>query len=312
VKVLFAGTPLFALPTLDAIARSDRHTLVGVLTQPDRPRARGRKIRPSPVKERAALLGLPLFQPEKPSSAGAVDELRPLSPDVVAVVAFGRILRKRFLALPVWGCVNLHASLLPAYRGASPIERAILAGEEETGVTTMMIDEGLDTGDILLQERTRVGEEETAGELAARLAEIGADLFLRTLDRIEDGSCPRVPQDASRATYAPPVEKEDARIDWSARPIEIVRLVRAMNPKPVAFTETSRGRMRVFRAKEREGVGRPGTVLAASPKEGLIVAASEGAVRLERVQLSGRAEMDDTALLSGAAFPAGAPLSGEG
>ncbi len=309
MKVLFAGTPLFALPSLDAIARSDRHRLVGVLTQPDRPRARGRKVRPSPVKERAIELGLPVFQREKPSSAESVEELRPLAPDVAAVVAFGRILKKRFLDLPPAGCVNVHASLLPAYRGASPIERVVLSGEDETGVTTMMIDEGLDTGDILLQERTRVAEEETAGELAERLAAMGAALLVRTLDRIEQGDCPRTPQDDSRATYAPPVEKEEARIDWKAGRDAIVRLVRAMNPKPVAFTETSHGRMRVYRAVQWTGTGDPGTVLAADPKEGLVVAAGDGALRLEWVQLPGRSPMEDKALVSGTTFLPGDPLA---
>jgi len=309
VKVLFAGTPVFALPSLDRIAGSSRHTLVGVLTRPDRPRARGRRLLPSPVKERGLALGLPILQPARPSAPETLEGIARLGPDVVAVVAFGRILKPAFLRLPRFGCVNLHASLLPLYRGAAPIERALLDGRTETGVTTMQIAEGLDTGDILLSLPLPIGPEETAGELAARLAEAGADLLLETLDRIERGECPRRPQEHEKATYASPVRKEDARIDWSRDAGSIQNLVRAMNPKPIAETESAHGMLRVYRVLRAPGAGPPGTVLAADPKSGLVVAAGEGAVRLAEVQLPGRKRMEDRALLSGVRFAAGRSLA---
>ena len=310
MRVLFAGTPDFAIPSLDAIAASKRHLPVGALTMPDRPRGRGRKPEAPPVKRRAGELGLPVLQPARPSSEESLEAIRALAPEAVAVVAYGRILKAPFLALPRHGCVNVHASLLPAYRGAAPIERAILEGEEETGVTTMMIDEGLDTGDMLLRESVAIGEGESAGELAGRLAPIGGRLLVETLDRLERGDCPREPQDDARATHAPPLRKEEARVDWTAPAARIVRLVRAMNPRPVAFTETPRGAMRLWRAAPAEGEGAPGTVLAADPRAGLIVAAGEGAVRVEEAQLPGKKRLAARALLAGVSFPVGAPLAG--
>ncbi|MBN1824740.1 MAG: methionyl-tRNA formyltransferase [Candidatus Eisenbacteria bacterium] len=311
MRILFAGTPAFALPSLDAIAGASRHRLVGVLTRPDRPRGRGRKQEPPPVKARAEELGLPVLQPARPSSEESLRSIRELAPEAVAVVAFGRILKPPFLALPPRGCVNAHASLLPAYRGAAPIERAILEGETETGITTMLIDEGLDTGEMLLREKTPIGEGETAGELAERLARIGGRLLVETLDRLERGDCPREPQREERATHAPPIRKEEARVDWAAPAARVVRLVRAMNPKPVAFTGTSRGAMRIWRASETEGEGAPGTVLVAEARSGLVIAAGEGAVRLEEVQLPGKRRVEARALLAGVRFPVGAPLAGE-
>lgn len=312
MRVLFAGTPRFALPSLEGVAASERHELVGVLTRPDRPKGRGRSLLPSPIKEKGLALGLPVLQPTRPSGPESIAGIERLKVDVVAVVAYGRILKRAFLNLPPAGCVNVHASLLPAYRGASPIESAILDGIPETGVTTMMIDEGLDTGDILLRETTPVGESETAGELAERLSLIGGRLLVETLDRLEDGNCPRRPQDSSLATNTSPIRRNEARIRWSHPAERIVRLVRAMNPRPVAFTETKRGLLRVYRATPEVGFGPPGTVLSADPKKGLVVAASDGAVRLCEIQLPGKRRMEDRALLSGASFPTGLPLTGGG
>jgi len=310
VKVLFAGTPRFALPSLLAVAASNRHSLVGVLTMPDRPRGRGRAVVPSPIKERADELGLPVLQPRKPSSSGSLEIIADLEPDVVAVVAYGRILKRAFIDLPRYGCVNVHGSLLPAFRGAAPIERAIQEGLAETGVTTMQIDEGLDTGDMLLREAVSIGQEETAGELSVRLAEVGARLLVETLDRIERGDCPRIPQDHAQATHAPPIEKKEACVDWSLPARRIVDLVRAMNPRPVAFTESTRGILRIYRAAVAEGAGGPGEVLAADAKKGLVVSAGEGAVRLRELQLPGRRRMNDSAMLAGTSFDVGVPLIG--
>ncbi len=311
MKVLYAGTPAFALPGLEAVRESSRHELVGILTMPDRPRGRGRKLSPPPVKERGLELGLPVLQPEKPSSPESLEAIERLDPDVIAVVAYGRILRTPFLALPRHGCVNVHASLLPGLRGAAPIERAIQRGMKETGVTTMLIDRGLDTGDILLREKTAIGPDEAAGDLAERLALLGARLLVETLDRLDGGDCPREPQDHAKATHAPPIGNEETVIDWTAPATEIVNLVRAMNPRPVARTETSRGVLRVYRAEARDESGRPGTVLAADPKGGLVVAAGAGSVRLREIQLPGRKRTADGALLSGVKFPVSLPLAGE-
>lgn len=310
MRVLFAGTPPFALPSLEGIVGAPGHEAVGVLTMPDRPAGRGRDLLPPPVKVRAIEFGLPVLQPRKPSSPDSLEAIGSLSPDAIAVVAYGRILRKAFLDLPRHGCLNVHASILPEYRGAAPIERAVEEGRTETGITIMAIDEGLDTGDILLVEKTPIGPEETAGELSVRLSEIGARLLVEALDRIERGDCPRIPQDHDRATHAPPLRKEEARIDWSLPAKGVVDLVRAMNPRPVAFADTPRGAMRVYRARPADGSGPPGAVLAADPKSGLVVAAGEGSVRLLDVQLPGRKRMEDRALLSGVRFETGAPLSG--
>ncbi|MFH1278201.1 MAG: methionyl-tRNA formyltransferase [Candidatus Eisenbacteria bacterium] len=312
MRVLFAGTPAFALPSLRAIAGAAGHVPAGVLTMPDRPAGRGRALAPPPVKLHAIELGLPVLQPKRPSSPESLEAIASLAPDVIAVVAYGRILKKVFLDLTPHGCLNLHASILPEYRGAAPIERAVQEGRTETGVTIMRIDEGLDTGDILLVRRTPIGPEETAGELSARLSEIGAGLLVEALDRIERGDCPRIPQDHDRATHAPPIDKEEARIDWSRPAGVVVNLVRAMNPRPVAFADTPRGPLRVYRARAVGRGGVAGTVLAADPKGGLVVAAGEGAVRLLEVQLPGKKRMEDRALLSGVGFETGVPLAGGG
>lgn len=312
MRVLFAGTPLFAVPTLEALVAST-HQVAGVLTMPDRPRGRGRTPSPSPIKEIALREKLPLYQPEKFKRSEMEEELRDLAVDVVVVIAFGRILRSWFLELPRLGCVNVHASLLPLYRGPGPIEKSILDGNRETGITTMMIDEGVDTGDMLLVEKIAIGDAETAGELASRLAKRGAGLLMETLERLDRGDCPRTPQDHSRATHAPMLEKKDGRVDWGRRAAEIVCLVRAMNPRPVAWTPSIRGDMRIYRACEVVGLstgGRPGEVIAADSRQGLIIAAGEGAVRLQEIQLPGRKRMDDRALLAGAAFTPGVLLAG--
>ncbi len=313
MRILFTGTPLFAVPTLEALIESS-HEICGVLTMPDRPRGRGRAPSPSPVKEVALRENLPLIQPEKWKRSDMEDRLIGFDLDAVVVVAFGRILRPWFLGIPRLGCVNVHASLLPRHRGPSPIEKAILDGDRMTGITTMLIDEGVDTGDMLLREETEIGAGESAGELARRLAGIGSRLLVETLDRLAGGDCSRTPQDHSRATHAPMIEKNDGRIDWTHSSDAIVRLVRAMNPRPVAFTPTPRGDLRVFRAAAEmmpEGSFRPGDVVAAGAREGLKIAAGDGAVRLCEVQLPGKKMMDDRALLAGVSFTPGEQLSGE-
>ncbi len=308
MRVLFAGTPRFGVPTLEALLRSD-HQVTGVLTMPDRPKGRGRSLQPPPAKKSGLEAGLPVFQPEKLLRKNFEATLRSSGVDIVVVIAYGKILRPWFLQIPRLGCVNVHASLLPRHRGPSPIEASILAGDEMTGITTMLIDEGVDTGDMLLRMETPIDRQETAGELADRLAQTGAELLIETLDRMERGNCPREGQDHSRATHAPMLTREDGHIDWHDDADAIVRRVRAMNPRPVAWTESYRGDLRIFRASALPDKGEAGKILAADARSGLLIAAGNGAVRLEEIQLPGKRRMEAGALLAGTPFPVGRLLA---
>jgi methionyl-tRNA formyltransferase len=289
LRVLYAGTPEFALPALDALVAAG-HTPVAVLTQPDRPAGRGLRAEPGPVKRRALALGLPVLQPATLRDEAAQAELAALSPDVLVVVAYGLILPAAVLALPRLGCVNVHASLLPRWRGAAPIQRAILAGDEVTGVSIMRMEEGLDTGPVYATRSTRIGPEETAGELHDRLAALGAEALVDALPGIADGSLRAEPQDAARATYAARIEKTEARIDWLQPAAAIARRVRAFNPWPVADTCYGDARLRIWRASARpDGAGgaEPGTVVAAGP-DGIDVATGDGILRVVSLQMPGR------------------------
>lgn len=287
MRLLFAGTPDFALPSLDALAAS-RHELLGVLTQPDRPAGRGRHLTPSPVKRRALALKLPLWQPETLKDAALLDELAALAPDAIVVAAYGLLLPRAVLELPRYGCVNVHASLLPRWRGAAPIARAILAGDSETGITIMRMNEGLDTGDILSRQACPIEPEATAGELHDRLAELGASLLLRTLDDLEAGRAAPTPQDDAAACYARRLDKSEAALDWNLSATQLARAVRAFNPWPVAHAGLNGERLRIWRARavERQTDAAPGTILAAGG-EGIDVAAGEGALRILELQWPG-------------------------
>jgi methionyl-tRNA formyltransferase len=285
--VLFAGTPDFALPSLDALAASG-HKLLGALTQPDRPAGRGRRPTPSPVKRRAQALELPLWQPETLDDPALLKELRALAPEVIAVVAYGLLLPRAVLDLPVRGCVNVHASLLPRWRGAAPIARAILAGDRETGVTIMRMDAGLDTGDILLQRDCPIEPGATAGELHDALAERGASLLLQALNELESGRIAPVPQDDTQACYARRLNKAEAALDWTRPADYLARAVRAFNPWPVAHTGLDGERVRIWRT--RVGPVRvhvpPGTILAAG-NDGIDVATGAGTLRILELQWPG-------------------------
>ncbi len=324
MKILFMGTPEFAVPSLDALLASS-HELIGVVTQPDAPAGRGRGLRPPPVKVRALAAGLPVHQPEKPKRA-----LWPaLSPDVVVVIAYGHILRPDILEWPARGCVNLHASLLPRYRGAAPVNRALIQGEGKTGVTSMLIVEKLDAGDILLQRQCPITEEDTTETLSERLSHMSAEVCLETLDALERGTVSPRPQDESRATYAPKLKKEDAPLNWELDAADICRRVRGLRPWPVArtrwgmaegggaSTERDGGNwIRVWMAvpglgEEPPGVP-PGTVggLAESPsgQEGICIAAADAWVLLTEIQAEGGRRMDARAFWQGHRLPAGAVL----
>ena len=285
MKLVFAGTPAFSVAALDALHAAG-HDIVGVYTQPDRPAGRGQKLTASPVAERATKLGLPLYKPESfKKDPDAIELLRALAPELMVVVAYGLILPQAVLDIPARGCLNIHASLLPRWRGAAPIQRAILAGDPETGTTIMQMDAGLDTGAMLLREALPIGEK-NAGELHDALAAQGARLIVAALAQLQAGTLIATPQPAEGSSYAPKLTKEEARIDWSQPAAEIVRRIRAYNPAPVAWSELAGERIKITRAQAVPGSGTPGEVLSAGG-DGLKVAAGEGAVRVHELQRPG-------------------------
>jgi len=285
MKIVFCGTGDIGLPALKFLADSGGHDVVGVITQPDRPAGRDMKPRASAIKTEAVARGIPVAQPErirKDFSALAV-----WLPDVMVVAAYGQILPRAVLNIPHFGCLNLHASLLPRHRGASPIQSAMISGDAETGITVMFMDEGLDTGDILLARRIAIGPEETGGGLHDRLAGIAPGALDAALALLASGTAPRTPQDSSRATHARKLGRSDGRLDWTAPAAALARTVRAMNPWPGASARIGGAVVKIHRASAAPGGGPPGTVLAAGP-QGIAVAAGEGTLVLHEVQLEGR------------------------
>ena len=283
-KIVFMGTPLFAVPTLDALHES-RHHILKIVTQPDRPKGRGRKITPPPVKERALKLGYEVYQPETTKSTAAYENLSSLEADIFIVIAFGQIIPKAMLDLPDKGTINLHASLLPKYRGPAPIQWAIINGEKETGVTTMRLDEGMDTGDILLSSTINISPEDTSASLHDRLAKEGAQLILETIDRLADNSVSAVPQDSLRATYAPLLSKKDGHVDWTQPAAALENLIRGVTPWPGAYTFCGDMRLKILKATHMNIETRhaPGTVLASFPDE-LRIATGDGALLIQEIQ----------------------------
>ena len=309
MRIVFMGTPEFAVPVLKALIR-EGYEVAGVFTQPDRPRGRGNRLAPSPVKTAALEAGIPVFQPERIRKTGAED-LRNLKPDLCVTAAFGQILSQEILDIPPMGNINVHASLLPKHRGAAPIAYAIMAGDGKTGVTTMMMDAGIDTGDILLQEETDVGESETCGELTGRLSEIGAELLIRTVREAEAGTLRRIPQDEAGMTYDPMLTKEMGRPEWSRSAGEIRGLINGLNPWPCVSVPAEGGRLKLLRAVCEAGSGAPGTVIRADAKEGLVIACGSGAVRILEMQAPGGKRMKPEDYLRGHSIPEGTVLKEE-
>ncbi|MBX6365117.1 MAG: methionyl-tRNA formyltransferase [Gemmatimonadetes bacterium] len=297
MRILFWGTPDFALPSLRALLGED-HDVVAVVTQPDRPAGRGRALRPPPVKEAALAERIPVLQPERARGDAFLATLRDLSPDLSVVVAFGQILRREVLELPRLGSINVHASLLPALRGAAPINWAIMRGDAETGITIMRMVERLDAGPILHQVREPIGPEETARDLAARLSEIGAEALVETLALLELGEVTEREQDDALASYAPRLTRDDAHVDWARSATEIDRHIRGLDEVPGAWSRLRDNEVKLFRPLPLPGVDAagvaPGTVLSATPLDpthGIVVACGDGAVAIREVKPAGKRRM---------------------
>lgn len=287
-RIVFAGTPEFALPPLQSLLDSS-HEIVAVFTQPDRPAGRGRKLTPSPVKKLALAAGIEVLQPETLRDEASQAQLKALQPDLMVVVAYGLLLPQEVLGIPARGCINIHASLLPRWRGASPIQAAVLAGDKETGVCLMQMDAGLDTGPVLASKALKIGEHETAGDLHDRLAALGGELLTANLEQILAGELQPQPQPDAGATYAGRISKSDGLIDWSQPAQQIDQQIRAYQPWPVAHTVYQGQNLRCLQARPlaESGDGMPGTILAIAD-EGLHVQTGGGVLVLESLQLAGK------------------------
>jgi len=312
MRIIFIGTGEIGLPALQALTKSPDHHVLAVLTQPDRPVGRQLKLAASPIKEAAFKLHLKIYQPEKIGSSSSVAQLRYLKPDLIVVAAYGQILPKEVLDLPPKGCLNLHASLLPKYRGASPIHSAIAAGEKQSGMTIMWMDEGLDTGDILLQEAVTLRRHETAGTLHDRLAKLGADALMKAIALIEVGKAPRLRQDKVLATLTKKLKKEDGHIKWDRPQRQIDAHIRAMTPWPSAYVwvpqEKDHKMLKIFGTiLSNRAKGKPGEVLRVD-RHGILVAASVGGLLLREVQLEGKKRMHAAEFARGFNLPVGLVL----
>lgn len=324
MKIVFMGTPDFAVPALKALAESVKHEVSLVVTQPDRPRGRSGKPAPSDVKLCAEQYGIPVFQPEKVREEASVERLRRENADIFVVAAFGQLLPKTILEMPRFGCINIHGSLLPAYRGAAPVQWAVLDGQKEAGDTIMQMNEGLDTGDILMQESIPLSADETAGSLYDKLSSMGGPLLLKALDAIEAGTVTPVPQEDSGTHYAKMLRKEMGNIDWTKSAEEIGRLVRGLNPWPSAYTHWNGKMLKIWMAEpvtqeelsalgcdEKNGMdlkeAQPGTVMIVT-KDTLMVQTGDGLLALTELQMEGKKRMPVQAFLMGCRMQTGEKL----
>lgn len=287
-RVIFWGTPRFAVPALKALLAAGED-VIAVITQPDKPRGRGQKVSPSPVKELALAHGLPVLQPVKLKAPDFIETLRELAPEIMVVTAYGRILTPELLALPAVACLNVHASLLPKYRGAAPINWALIRGEKVTGVTIMWMEYGLDSGPVFLQDKITVADDDNAGTLAVKLAERGAALLVEALELLRQGKAVRKPQPEAGVTYAPPLGPEMGLLNWRQTAVEVSGWIRGLDPRPGAYTTFRGKRLKLFGARIRMGSGNPGppgAVLALSP-EGVEIACGQGSIVVKELQLAG-------------------------
>ncbi|MDI9475831.1 MAG: methionyl-tRNA formyltransferase [Natronincolaceae bacterium] len=299
MKIVYMGTPQFAVPCLETLV-DDKHEIIGVFTQPDRPSGRGRKINITPVKEKALEHNIPVFQPNTLKDVEVFKNIEKLNPDIIIVVAYGQLLPTEILRVPKYGCINVHASLLPKYRGAAPINWAVINGEESTGITTIYMDAGLDTGDILLKEEIKIYEDETAGELHNRLMYLGAEVLDKTIDLIGTEEIRPVPQNHKEASYAPMLTKEHGKIDWSRPAEEIKNLIRGTIPWPTPYTTYNGKIMKVWKGSVIYGNEdhKPGTILEVK-KDCILVATGKDILSIEELQFSGRKKMSVNQYLVG-------------
>jgi methionyl-tRNA formyltransferase len=303
MRIVFAGTPDFAVPALEAVVAAG-HQVLAAITQPDRPAGRGLAAAASPVKQAASRLGIPVLQPASLKTTQAQEEIRGLAPDVLVVAAYGLILPQSVLDLPRLGAINIHASLLPRWRGAAPIHRALLAGDRETGISIMRMEAGLDTGPVLLREAVTILPDDTAGTLHDRLAALGARLVVAALDGLARGTLTATPQPAVGVTYAAKLEKHEARIDWARPAADIERQVRAFNPFPGATARVRGAEVKIWRTAVADGAGEPGAVLATG-HGGITVGCGAGALRLEELQRAGGRRLAAREFLRGFPLAAG-------
>ena len=310
MRIIFMGTPDFACPTLATLIERGEQ-VVAVVTQPDRPKGRGQQTLPPPVKVLAQEHGIPVFQPVKVRHPEAIEEIRSLNPDLIVVVAFGQILPKALLDIPKHGCINVHASLLPYYRGAAPLNWCIINGETETGVTTMMMDVGLDTGDMLLKRSTPIDPDEDTRSLHDRLCKIGAELLGETLDELTAGRLVPEKQDDALTCYAPMLKKEDGLIDWSKDAATVKNLVRGMTPWPGAYSYLDDKLLKVYRVQIATGTGTPGSVLSAG-RDGIEVACGEGSIIIHELQLEGKKRLNAAEFVAGCKLEPGTALGKKG
>lgn len=300
MKLVYMGTPDFAVPPLTALVEAG-HEVAAVVTQPDKPKGRGKAVLMTPVKEKALSYGIPVYQPARvKKDEEFLKTLREINPDAIVVAAFGQILPKEILELPKYGCVNIHASLLPKYRGAAPIQWAVIDGEKESGITTMMMDVGLDTGDMLDRTVIPLAEDETGGSLFEKLSRAGGPLILKTLEALENGTAVRTKQPEEGATYAGMLDKSLGNIDWTQSAAKIERLIRGLNPWPSAYTGYKGKTMKMWAADVLEGTfeGVPGEIIKVE-KERFLVRTGDGALAVKELQLEGKKRMDAASFLRG-------------
>lgn len=317
MRVVFMGTPQFAVPALTALIEAG-HEVAAVVTQPDKPKGRGKEVQMSPVKEKALECNIPVYQPVKARNPEFVEILTSLSPQVIVVAAFGQILPRSILDIPPFGCVNIHASLLPKYHGASPIQYAVINGDKESGITTMMMAEGIDTGDMLDQEAILLDEKETGGSLHDKLSAIGGRLILKTLEKLENGTAVRIPQDESKVCYVGMIKKSMGDIDWSMEAESIERLIRGLNPWPSAYTVWNGKVLKIWKASVLEAEEETGKDAASFASWGevteagngrLVIKTGKGSLSVEELQLQGKKRVDTASFLRGYPIAKGSVLT---